>query len=94
MDKYVVPNDYRQRLGNPGYVFCGNYGLFIREVKIGDVSTASSSVKLIKEQKYGSSYENMDIEVSFSGDLTKVRSHTVRSLNGDNAIGIRPVFFS
>ncbi|MBK8585024.1 MAG: hypothetical protein IPN88_06195 [Bacteroidetes bacterium] len=23
LDKYVVPNDYRQRLGNPGYVFCG-----------------------------------------------------------------------
>ncbi len=93
LDKYVVPNDYTQRLGTPGFIYSGNYGLFIKEVKIGDVVTASSSVKKIKEETYGNTFESMDMIVNFSDDLKKVKSHMIRSLKGDIAKGIRPVYF-
>lgn len=93
LDKYVTPNDYSARLGVAGYVYSGNKALFIKEVGLGDIVSASSSVRAIKEDVYGDSFDNLDLNVTFTADMQKMKAHCLRSMAGIHATGIRPVYF-
>lgn len=66
--KYLAPNDNESRYGfPPGYVM-DTYGLFIKQVKVGDYISAVGKVKYIKPIKASKSKDNMIINVSFDAD--------------------------
>ncbi|WP_046758710.1 DUF3857 domain-containing protein [Kordia jejudonensis] len=66
--KYLSPTEVESRYGFPPANMTDNYGLFIKEVKVGDYKSAVGKIKYIKPIKADKTVDKMDFEVSFDVD--------------------------
>ena len=93
IDMYMMPTNIISRVGEPPLQFAGANGLFIREVGIGDITSAVSNVKKIADLDKTKSYDNLDIKVTFSSDMTKANQQVVHDMNGQTSNASRPFYF-
>src|SRR5262245_25357359 len=89
----MMPTNLLSRSGPPPFQFLGCNGLFIREVKLGDMASATSKVKSLDNPGVEYSQDNMDIDIAFGDRFGKVQQHTRRSIGGFSNIGIRPLYY-
>lgn len=88
---YLSPHDFETRFGFPDAYKTDNYGLFVKEVKIGEFKSAVGKVKYIKPVKSDKTFDTMVINVDFEeGDLSKNNIQLDRSFNGYYAMDIQP----
>jgi|TARA_B110000037_G_scaffold161297_1_gene182188 hypothetical protein len=88
---YLSPNDSDSRFGFPSAYNTDNYGLFIKEVKIGDFKSAIGKIKYIKPVKSDKTFDTMLITVGFNKDnLSENNIKLDRSFNGYYAMSIQP----
>jgi hypothetical protein len=88
---YLSPNDSDTRLGFPSAFKTDNYGLFIKEVKIGDFKSAVGKIKYIKPIKSNKTFDTMLVDVDFNKDnLSENTIKFDRSFNGYYAMSIQP----
>lgn len=66
--KYLSPTEIDSRYGYPPAYLTDNYGLFIKEVKVGNYKSAVGKIKYIKPIKAEKTIDKMDFEVSFDED--------------------------
>ena len=88
---YLSPNDFDTRFGFPSAYKMDNYGLFIKEVKIGDFKSAVGKIKYIKPVKSDKTNDRMLIRVNFNKDnLSENLIQLDRSFSGYYAMNIQP----
>lgn len=88
---YLCPMSDDSRYGFPPAYLTDNYGLFIKEVKIGDFKSGVGKVKYIKAVKASSTVDDMIVDVNFdSDDLAKNKIKIERSMSGYYAMYIQP----
>jgi len=91
---YIAPLESESRYGFPTAYFTDNYGLFIKEVALGDFKSGVGQVKYIKAIEAEKSFDNMVIDVDFdTEDLTKNTISFNRSMGGYNAMYIQPFIY-
>lgn len=89
--KYLSPNASGTRYGFPMPYLMDNYGLFIKEVVIGDYKSAVSKIKYIKPVEVKNTVDTMNITVDFNKEnLNENNVHFDRSFNGYYAMNIQP----
>ncbi|WP_334056008.1 DUF3857 domain-containing protein [Polaribacter sp. P097] len=89
--KYLSPNANNTRYGFPAPFYTDNYGLFIKEVTVGDFKSALGKIKYIKPVKAAMNFDTMVVDVSFDEeDLTTNNIHFERAFNGYYAMNIQP----
>jgi len=87
---YLAPSEQFFRAPYVPALWTANYGLFIKEVSLGEVKTAVGKVKFIKPLPYDSSKDEMEINVDFSKELTQAEVSFKRSLTGYSAQFLQP----
>lgn len=89
--KYLSPSVSESRFGFPPAFLTDTYGLFIKEVVIGDFKSAVGKIKQIKPVKAENTVDKMIIDVNFdSEDLTQVNVKLMKSMTGYYALYIHP----
>jgi hypothetical protein len=89
--KYMSPTETGSRYGFPPPYLTDTYGLFIKEVAIGDFKSAVGKVEYIKPVEAENTTDKMLIEVSFDADdLTNVNIKLDKSLAGYYGMYIHP----
>ncbi|APZ45434.1 hypothetical protein BW723_03565 [Polaribacter reichenbachii] len=89
--KYLEPSAQEKRYGFPTPFLMDNYGLFIKEVKIGDYKSAVGKVKYIEPVQASETEDTMVVDIAFNpDDLTENIIHFDRSLGGYYAGNIQP----
>ncbi|TXD53393.1 MULTISPECIES: DUF3857 domain-containing protein [unclassified Polaribacter] len=89
--KYLSPNDSATRYGFPDPNKTDNYGLFIKEVTIGDFKSAIGKIKYIQPVKATESFDTMLLNVQFNAaNLSENKVHFERAFNGYYAMNIQP----
>ena len=92
IDKYMSPLEFSSRLGFPNpYVF-NNEGLFIKEVSIGDISTASSKIKVLKPLDVKSSYHNYEVKADVNISSSTLQLDITQKLAGYSAYYLQPIY--
>ncbi len=88
---YMSPIEIGSRLGFPPTELTNNYGLFIKEVSVGDFKTGIGKIRFIDAAEYDKSYDNILVDVEFnSEDITEVKMAFDRSTGGYSAQYIQP----
>ncbi|MCG1034799.1 DUF3857 domain-containing protein [Polaribacter sargassicola] len=89
--KYLSPNASGTRYGFPMPFVTDNYGLFIKEVVVGDYKSAVGKIKYIEPVTVDKTVDIMKITVDFDKDnLTENSVHLDRSFSGYYAMNIQP----
>ncbi|MBL4594876.1 MAG: DUF3857 domain-containing protein [Flavobacteriales bacterium] len=69
---FLSPTDISSRIGYPPPHLTNNYGLFVKEVTLGDFNTGIGKIKFITPVHYEKTYSNIIVDVEFdSEDITK-----------------------
>ena len=92
IDKYMSPLEFSSRLGFPNPYVLNNEGLFIKEVSIGDISTASSKVKTLKTLDVKSSYHNYEVKANVNLTSNTLQLDITQKLAGYSAYYLQPVY--
>ncbi len=92
LKKFLSPTDHYSRLGFPPEKFVNTYGLFIKEVSVGDFSSGIGKVKFIPAVSYDQSEEKMDLDVAIDEDFSETTIKMKSTLYGYNAGYIQPAF--
>lgn len=88
--KYLSPSESSSRYGFPPTEYTDNYGLFIKQVKLGDFKSAIGKVKYIKSVTTDKNEDKMTIDVSFDKeDISIANIKLLRSLGGYNGLPIQ-----
>ncbi len=90
--EYLSPTDRFSRLGFPPEEFVNTYGLFIKEVSVGDFKSGIGKVKFIPAVSYKKSLEKMDLAVTIDKDFTETTIQMKSTLYGYNASYVQPAF--
>ena len=89
--KYLSPNASGTRFGFPMPYMMDNYGLFIKEVIVGDYKSAVGKIKYIKPVKVEETVDVMNVTINFNKEnLTENTVHFDRSFSGYYAMNIQP----
>lgn len=88
--KTMSPSDSYSRLGFPPHEFMNNYGLFIKEVSMGDFSSGIGKIKFIEPVAMDETLNNLKVEVSFEDDFAKAELNTTQELTGYDAVYYQP----
>lgn len=67
-DKYMSPYAENSRLGVPPAELTDNYGLFVKEVKIGNFKSGVGKIKYIEALRADKSADNIKMDISFNED--------------------------
>lgn len=92
INKYMAPTEILYRVGYIPFTWSNNYGLFIKNVKIGDTSTGICEVKFIEPLEYLVNEDKLDIKIDIEGDFDALNIQIKRTLTGYNATFIQPIF--
>ena len=91
LESYISPSVVESRYGFPPFNLIDNYGLFIKEVSVGDFKSGVGKVKYIEPSEAKETYDNMLIDVKFDKeDLTKTFINLDKSISGYYAMYIQP----
>lgn len=89
--KYLSPNENGTRYGFPDPNKTDTYGLFIKEVTIGDFKSAVGKIKYIQPIKAAESFDTMLVNVQFNEEnISENKVHFERVFNGYYAMNIQP----
>lgn len=90
-ESYVSPTDFDTRYGFPSAYYTDNYGLFIKEVALGDFTSGVGKIKYIKAPEAAKSMDNMLINVSFDeNDITNTKVTLEDAMSGYYALYFQP----
>ncbi|MEO9571129.1 MAG: DUF3857 domain-containing protein [Polaribacter sp.] len=90
-NKYLSPNASGTRYGFPMPYKTDNYGLFIKEVVIGDYKSAVGRIKYIEPVKVDETIDVMKVTIDFNkDDLTENSINFNRAFSGYYAMNIQP----
>lgn len=93
-DTYVSPTETSSRYGYPPAWLTDNYGLFIKEVSVGNFKSGVGEIKYIHPLEADKTTDEMIIDVEFdSEDLTSNRIKLDRSFSGYYAMPIHPYMY-
>ena len=92
IDKYMAPTETLYRLGFIPFTWCNNYGLFIKNVKMGQTTAGIGEVRFIEPLKYSENQDILNIKLDFEGEFEELNMNIERSLTGYNATFIQPIF--
>ena len=88
---YLEPLNYSTRYGYPDAYLTDNYGLFIKEVKVGDYKSSIGKIKYIKSLDADKTVDQMQIDVTFdSDDISKNTILYNRKMSGYYAMFVQP----
>tara|TARA_R110002167_G_scaffold247308_16_gene452935 strand:- start:1091 stop:3058 length:1968 start_codon:yes stop_codon:yes gene_type:complete len=91
---YLSPTEIGSRYGFPPANLTDNYGLFIKEVTIGDFKSGLGKVKYITPLDADKTTDHMVIDVSFDADdVSKNDIRLSRSLSGYYGLAIHPYLY-
>ena len=65
---YLAPTLFQSRVGYPPAEYTDNYGLFIKEIKVGSFKSGAGKIKYIEPVEAEKSYDKMIIDVDFKDD--------------------------
>ncbi|WP_282122763.1 DUF3857 domain-containing protein [Algibacter mikhailovii] len=89
--KYISPTVLDSRYGFPPAYLTDNYGLFIKEVKVGDFISGLGKVKYIHPIKAEKTVDRMVLDVEFEkDDLSNCKIKLDRSMSGYYAMYFQP----
>ncbi|CAL2086601.1 DUF3857 domain-containing protein [Tenacibaculum sp. 190524A05c] len=89
--RYLSPDKLSSRYGFPPATLTDNYGLFIKEVSVGEFNSAIGKIKYIKPIKAKETMDKMSIDISFDPEnITKNIIHYEREFYGYYALAIQP----
>lgn len=92
-NKYMDPTNIAFRYGFIPALFMDNNGLFIKNLKIGDVESGVSSVKRIEPVSGKLNFDNMNADITLSADNSKGTVKINREMNGYADNTIRAIYF-
>ncbi len=88
---FISPIDIGTRLGYPPTEFINNYGLFIKEVTLGDFTTGIGKIRFIEANDYKKNFDAILVDVKFDeDDLIKTELKIKRTSGGYYAMNIQP----
>jgi hypothetical protein len=88
---YLSPKESSSRYGFPPANFTDNYGLFIKEMTVGNLTSGVGKVQYISPVGADKTFDNMVIDVNFEKeDISNINVKLDRSLNGYYAMYIQP----
>ena len=88
---YLSPTDMQSRYGYPPALLTDNYGLFIKEVSLGDYKSGVGKIKYINSLAADKTVDKMEIDVRFDAeDNTSNLIRLVRSFSGYYGMPIHP----
>ena len=88
---YLSPKDTDSRYGFPPAYLTDNYGLFIKEISLGNIKSGIGKINYIKAVEAQMTTDKMIIDVDFDkNDLTKNHINLERSFKGYYAMYIQP----
>jgi hypothetical protein len=90
---FMDPTNYLYRAGLLPSQYIGSSGLYIKEVSIGEVSSAVSAVKKIPMPATETNGDDVTINIKFSPDMSKVEQKIKRTFAGYASTGTRPFYF-
>lgn len=90
--KYLSATNRYSRLGFPPEELVNTYGLFIKEVSVGDFSSGIGKVKFIQAVTCDKSEEKMELNVAIDEDFSETTIKMKNMLYGYNAGYIQPAF--
>ena len=93
LNMYMMPNNYLYRAGQLPSGYIGVSALYIKEISIGEVASAVSSVKKIPMPEAQGNGDDLNVKIKFSPDMSKVEQKTVRTFAGYASTGTRPFYF-
>jgi len=89
---YFSPSDLQSRYGFPPAYLTDNYGLFIKEVKIGDFASGLGKVKYIKPISAEKTIDKMILNVAFEKDnIANCKVNLDRAMGGYYGMFIHPI---
>ena len=89
---YMSPIELESRLGFPPSYLTNNYGLFIKEVKLGEFSTGVGKIRFIDPIDYTKTGDTIRVELTFNQeDPTKTEVSVDRSTSGYYAMYLQPL---
>lgn len=92
-NSYLSPDDYNSRYGFPPAYLTDNYGLFIKEVTVGGLTTGLGKIQYIHPIAADQSVDQMVINVDFDKeDISSTTINLNRSLAGYYAMYFQPFF--
>jgi len=92
LKKYMAPTEMLFRLGFIPYNWSNNYGLFIKNVRIGDTHTGIGEVRFIDPLPYNASEDIINVKLSIAGDFDSLKLNIDRKMSGYNVSLVQPVF--
>lgn len=93
-DKYIAPSDFSSRYGFPDGYWTDTYGLFIKEVKVGDFVSSIGEVKFIKAVPADQTLDIMKLDVRFNPkDITTVNVDFLNEMTGYSAGNLQPFMY-
>lgn len=88
---YIDPKLVESRFGFPSPTLTDNYGLFIKEIKLGDNVSALGKIKYIEPVGADKTFDTMVIDVSFDPDDPSIANIKLdREMNGYYAMYLQP----
>ncbi len=91
INEYLTPEDNSSRIGYPSPELTECYGLFIKEVRLGDFVSGVGKIKYIEKVDYKKNFDILLVDVSFdTEDLTKTILKIDRSSGGYYIRGLQP----
>ncbi|WP_299213652.1 DUF3857 domain-containing protein [uncultured Dokdonia sp.] len=90
-EKYLAPGKQESRYGYPPFEYTDTYGLFVKEVSLGKLSSGVGKVKYIESPDAAASVDEMKFKITFDPeDLTEVSIDFDHAISGYNASYIHP----
>lgn len=91
--EFMSPIEIDSRLGYPPAHFTNNYGLFVKEVKLGDFETGVGKIKYIKPVDYKKNFNDIIVDVEFdSEDISNTTVNIDHSKGGYYATNSQNIF--
>jgi hypothetical protein len=91
LKQYLAPNEVFYRMPFIPSNWCGNASMFVKVLKLGDVSTASAENRKLPEMSAEKSYHNHDVEVSFNTTMDTSIIKLKNDFAGYNELDVLPI---
>jgi hypothetical protein len=92
VDKYMAPTETLYRLGFIPFNWSNNYGLLIKNVKLGETTAGIGDVQFIEPLAYDVNEDILYVNVDFGTEFDNLNLDIERTLTGYNATFIQPIF--
>jgi hypothetical protein len=92
LDQFLTPDRIDYRLGLVPFNYTNNYGLFIKSLQLGSVTTGDGYVRFIPPNDYSQNFDNLNIDISFDAGLDFLNVSLIREMGGYSGTFIQPFY--